>query len=192
MNKMKETIKKHKSARTERRSAEKSDSSLVPAEIIEQKIFLIRGQKVMFDKDLAFLYRVKTKELNKAVSRNKNRFPEDFIFKLTKDEFYNLRFHFGTSSYGGRRYLPSAFTEQGIAMLSSVLKSERAMQVNIAIMRAFVRIRQLIASNKELIQKLAEIEHKIGQHDQDINELFAAVSRILRYEEGPKRKFGFV
>ncbi len=112
--------------------------ALVPQEVIERKIFLIRGQKVMLDKDLAELYGVKTGNLNKAVDRNIDRFPADFMFRLTPIEFKNLIFHFGTSSWGGTRKLPRAFTEQGVAMLSSVLKSKRAIYVNIAIMRAFV------------------------------------------------------
>lgn len=173
------------------KSAEKTDSSIVPDEIIEQRIFLIRGQKIMFDKDLAVLYGITTFNLNKAVSRNQNRFPEDFMFRLSKDEFNTLKFHFGISRWGGTRILPRAFTEHGILMLSSVLKSERAVLVNIAIMRAFVRIRQLIGLNKDLVQKLAELEHKIGHHDQDINELFAIVGRILRYDDQSKKKFGF-
>lgn len=110
--------------------------------LIQHKIHEIRGHKVMLDFDLAELYEVETKNLNKAVKRNFNRFPEDFMFQLTKDKMDNLRFQFGTSSWGGSRYLPYAFTEQGVAMLSSVLKSDKAVEVNIAIMRAFVFVRQ--------------------------------------------------
>lgn len=168
-----------------------NNSGIVPSEMIENKIFLLRGQKVMFDKDLALLYGITTFNLNKAVTRNQARFPMDFAFRLSKEEFNNLKFHFGISRWGGTRILPRAFTEHGILMLSSVLKSERAVMVNIAIMRAFVRIRQLMSLNKDLVQKLAELEHKIGNHDQDINELFAIVGKILRYDEQPKKKFGF-
>ncbi len=174
------------------KSVEKSDSTaLVPQELIENKIHLLRGHKVMFDKDLANLYGIETRYLNKSANRNIDRFPKDFMFTLTKEEYSNLKFRFGTSRWGGSRKLPRAFTEHGILMLSSVLKSERATLVNIAIMRAFVRIRQLITINKDLVQKLSELEHKIGHHDQDINELFAIVGRILRYEEQPKKKYGF-
>ena len=124
---------------------------------IEQRIFLVRGQKVMLDADLAELYRVPTKSLNLAVKRNADRFPEDFTFQLTDDEVAGLRFHFETSKRGrgGRRYAPYAFTEQGVAMLSSVLRSSRAVQVNIAIMRTFVRLREMLLSNAEFARKLA-------------------------------------
>ncbi len=148
---------------------------LVSEKTIEQKIFLIRGQKVMLDKDLAELYGVATKNLNKAVTRNMKRFLGDFMFRLTKEETENLRFQFGTSSWGGRRYLPFAFTEQGVAMLSSVLKSERAIDVNIAIMRAFVKIREFLATHKELAAKLGELETKVGRHDQEIKLIFEAI-----------------
>src|SRR3981081_3802281 len=128
---------------------------------IERRIFLVRGQKVMFDADLAALYRVPTKSLNLAVKRNVERFPEDFTFQLTDDEVAGLRFHFETSKRGrgGRRYLPYAFTEQGVAMLSSVLRSSRAVQVNIAIMRTFVRLREMLLSNAELARKLSSAPH---------------------------------
>lgn len=174
------------------KSAEKSDNSIVSAESIESRIFLIRGRDVMIDADLADLYNVRTKVLVQAVKRNISRFPDDFMFILSKDEFANLRSQFVTSNRGGRRYLPYVFTEQGVAMLSSILNSERAIQVNIAIMRAFVKIRQMIAFNKDLAQKLSEIEHKLGQHDQDIISLFGAITKIMRDESKPKNKFGFV
>ena len=125
-----------------------AEHSLVSVESIERRIYLIRGHKVMFDSDLAQLYQVETKNLNKAVRRNLNRFPEDFMFQLGKEEFDNLRFQFGTSSlgYGGRRYLPYAFTEHGVAMLSSVLNSGRAVQMNILIIRAFIRMRDMLGT----------------------------------------------
>jgi len=169
---------------------------MLPVELLENKIYLIRGTKVMIDKDLASLYGVPTKRLNEQVKRNKLRFPYDFMFELSRTETDIIvnasRSHFATLKKGGNvKYLPYAFTEQGISMLSSVLNSKRAILVNIAIMRAFVRIRQLMSSNKDLIRKLAEIEHKIGHHDQDINELFATINKILRYEQQPKNKFGF-
>jgi hypothetical protein len=173
-------------------SAEKHNSlSVISSENIENRIYFIRGHKVMLDSDLAALYGVHTGRLNEQVKRNTKRFPGDFMFRLTKDEYYNLISQNAISSYGGRRKWPLAFTEQGIAMLSGILNSDRAIAVNIAIMRAFVRIRQLITFNKDLVQKLAEIEHKIGHHDQSINELFAIVGKIFRHDAEPKKKFGF-
>jgi hypothetical protein len=134
----------------------------VPRENIEQKIYLIRGQKVMLDSDLAHLYGVATFNLNKAVKRNMFRFPEDFMFQLSAAEFDSLRFHFGISKIGrgGRRYIPYVFTEQGIAMLSSVLKSDRAVLVNIQIIRTFVKLRQLLSTHKDLAAKREELEKK--------------------------------
>ena len=181
-----------KNALTEQRSAEKSDSIVISADLVEQKILSIRGHKVMLDIDLAKLYGVSTKRLNEQVKRNITRFPGDFMFSLNnaeKSKVVAICDHLSKLRFSHQ--LPRAFTEQGIAMLSSVLNSERAVMVNIAIMRAFVRIRQLISLNKDLVQKLAALEHKIGHHDQDINELFAIVGRILRYEEQPKKKYGF-
>ena len=165
---------------------------IISAESIESRIFIIRGMKVMFDKDLAILYVIDTRALNRSVIRNRNRFPGDFLIELSMDEFENLKYHFGTSSWGGRRKLPFAFTEHGILMLSSVLKSERATQVNISIMRTFVKLHQILTFNKELAQKLNELEHKVGVHDQDIIVLFESINKIMRYEEKPKGKFGFV
>lgn len=129
---------------------------LIPVEIIERKIYLIRRHKVMLDRDLAALYGVETKALNRAVKRNLQRFPDDFMFQLTKEESENLRFHFGTSSWGGQRYLPYAFTENGVAMLSSVLSSERAVEVNIQIMRTFTRLREMLLTHKDLQRKIME------------------------------------
>jgi phage regulator Rha-like protein len=137
------------------------DVAVVPPERIERSILLIRGHKVILDAELASLYGVETKQLIRAVKRNLPRFPDDFMFQLNEEESENLRFHFGTSSqWGGRRYPPYAFTEQGVAMLSSVLRSKRAVQVNIEIIRAFVRLRQMLASNKELAKRLDELEKK--------------------------------
>jgi len=137
----------------------KNSQALIPREIIEQKIYFIRGQKVMLDSDLARLYEVATFNLNKAVKRNLDRFPQDFMFQLSAKEFESLRFHFGISKpgRGGRRYPPYAFTEQGVAMLSSVLNSKRAVQVNIEIMRAFVRLREILSTHKDLARKLEEL-----------------------------------
>jgi hypothetical protein len=140
-------------------------SQAVSADVIKEKIFLIRGRKVMIDHDLAKLYGVPTKRLNEQVKRNIRRFPEDFLFELTDEEMRNLRSQFATSSWGGQRYRTNAFTEQGIAMLSSVLKSDRAIQVNIAIMRAFVQIREILLTHKELAAKIEALELKYKNHD---------------------------
>ncbi len=168
-----------------------SKSKFLSLEIIETKIFIIRGQKVMLDKDLAILYGVETFNLNKAVKRNLTRFPSDFMFQLTREEYKNLIFQFGISSWGGTRKLPYAFTEQGVAMLSSVLRSERAVLVNIQIMRAFVKLREIISTHKELAQKLKELELKIESHDENITAIFDAINQLLATEEKPKRKIGF-
>ncbi|HOU35802.1 MAG TPA: ORF6N domain-containing protein, partial [Candidatus Omnitrophota bacterium] len=155
------------------------------------KILFIRGKKVMLDRDLAELYGVKTKELNKAVSRNCERFPEDFMYQLTREEVANLRFQIGTSSYGGLRYLPYVFTQEGVAMLSSVLRSKRAVQVNIAIMRAFVKLRELLLTHKELAEKIDELERKYQMHETDIQVIFQAIKKLLEPpDEPPKPRFG--
>lgn len=143
----------------------------IPSEVIEKRIFLIRGHRVMLDRDLAELYLVQTRDLNKAVNRNRDRFPVDFVFQLSKAEFDDLKFHFGTSRWGGTRKLPYAFTEQGVAMLSSVLRSKRAVQVNIQIMRAFVKLRELLATHKDLAGKLEELEKK---YDRQFKVVFCA------------------
>ena len=152
---------------------------LIPQELIENKIYLIRGHKVMMDKDLAKLYEVPTKKLTQAVKRNIRRFPGDFMLLLTRQEVRNLRSQFVTSSWGGRRYAPYVFTEQGVAMLSSVLNSERAIQVNIAIMRAFVKLRQILSTHKELAHKLDELERKIEKHDVEIRSIFEAIRQLM-------------
>lgn len=165
----------------------------IPVEVIRGKIYLIRGQKVLLDSDLAELYGV-TSNLNKAVKRNIGRFPQDFMFQLTAEEAASLRFQFGiskTEGRGGRRYLPYVFTEQGVAMLSSVLNSDRAVQVNIAIMRAFVQLRELAASNRELARKLDELEKKYDKHDKQFMVVFDAIRQLMAPLEGKKRKIGF-
>jgi hypothetical protein len=166
---------------------------IVSQDTIEQKIFLIRGQKVMLDKDLAILYEVDTGMLNRAVNRNLDRFPEDFMFQLTVEETEGLRCHFGISKTGrgGRRYLPYAFTEQGVAMLSSVLRSPRAIKVNIEIMRVFVRIRQMLATHKELAYKLDALEQKIVQHDGEIATIFEAIQQLMAPPATHTKKIGF-
>jgi hypothetical protein len=169
----------------ERVSLSKEDS-LIPAERIEGSILLIRGQKVILDKDLATLYLVSTTDLNKAVSRNLTRFPEDFMFQLSREEFNNLKFQFGTSSWGGTRKLPRAFTEQGVAMLSGVLRSKRAAAVNIEIMRAFVRLRQMLASNVNLERRLNEQEQK---YDAQFKVVFDAIRRLMAPAIEPKKNW---
>ena len=163
---------------------------LIPVEIIERKIYLFRGHKVMLDSDLAELYEVSTRRLNEQVKRNVARFPADFMFQLSEEEAENLRSQFATSSasHGGRRYLPYVFTEQGVAMLSSVLHSERAIQVNIAIMRTFVKLRQMLASNAELARKLAAMEKK---YDTQFKVVFDAIRQLMTPPEKPKKKIGF-
>jgi phage regulator Rha-like protein len=163
---------------------------LVPPERIERSILLIRGHKVILDADLAALYGVETKELIRAVKRNLPRFPDDFMFQLNEEEFENLRFHFGTSSqWGGRRYAPYAFTEQGVAMLSSVLHSRRAIQVNIEIMRAFVRLRRILASHANLARKLDSLEKK---YNTQFKVVFDAIRELMKPPETKKRPIGFL
>lgn len=164
----------------------------IPTEVIENKVLLMRGQKVLLDHSLAELYGVATRDLNKAVSRNMDRFPNDFMFELSREEFKNLMFQFGTSSWGGTRKLPKAFTEQGVAMLSSVLRSKRAIQVNIAIMRAFVKLREIISTHKELAQQFKELEHKVGKHDKEIQLIFEVIRKLMEPPvEKSKPKIGF-
>jgi hypothetical protein len=166
-----------------------NNKSLIPVDRIEKAILLIRGQKVILDADLAALYGVETKMLVRAVKRNINRFPTDFMFQLSKEEFDNLRFHFGTSSvWGGRRYPPYAFTEQGVAMLSSVLHSQRAVQVNIEIMRTFIRLRQMLASHVELARKLDALEKK---YDAQFKQVFEAIRQLMAPPEPKRRPIGF-
>jgi phage regulator Rha-like protein len=169
-------------------------AEIIPIEIIEKKIYLIRNQKAMIDHDLATLYGVSVKQLNQQVKRNLDRFPEDFLFQLTKTENDSLRSQNVTLKKGRgshRKYLPYAFTEQGVAMLSSVLKSKRAVQVNIQIMRAFVKLREIISTHKELAQKLKELELKIDSHDQQIQAIFDVINQLITPPDPPKRKMGF-
>ena len=168
--------------------------NLMPEEVVEKKIYLIRGHRVMLDSDLALLYGVTTKSFNKSIRRNMDRFPEDFMIQLTHDEFNFLRFQIGTSKKGrgGRRYLPLAFTEQGVAMLSSILNSKKAIQVNIAIMRTFVKLRQILSTHKDLAQKLDELEKRIKNHDTDIGTIFEAIRQLMEPPpEKAKRRIGF-
>ncbi|MFC1560051.1 ORF6N domain-containing protein [Candidatus Margulisiibacteriota bacterium] len=163
---------------------------LVPVEVIENRIFVIRGHKVMLDSDLAKLYRVPTFRLNEQVKRNLDRFPEDFMFRLSKEEYSNLISQNAISRWGGVRKLPRVFTEQGVAMLSSVLRSKRAVHVNIQIMRAFVKLRRILSSHAELRRKIEEMERK---YDANFKVVFDAIRKLM---EGPvsksSKKIGFV
>jgi len=165
-------------------------SALIPREQIEQTILVIRGHNVMLDSDLAQLYGVTVGRLNEAVKRNEDRFPSDFMFHLTKPEFEHLKSQIAISSskWGGRRHAPYAFTEQGVAMLSSVLRSKRAIQVNIAIMRAFVQLRELIASNKGLARRLNELEKR---YDGQFRVVFEAIRELIAEPAPKSRRIGF-
>ena len=168
--------------------------NLVPIEIIENRIYVIRGQKVMLDRDLADLYSVETRELKQAVKRNYDRFPDDFMFQLTGEELAKWRSQFVTSISDrmGLRWRPYAFTEQGIAMLSSVLRSKRAIKMNITIMRAFVKLRQMLSSHKELADKFHELEKRVQRHDGDIYSIVKAIRRLMTEPKTPKKRIGFV
>jgi len=169
---------------------EKLDNKIIaiPSERIVGRIFLIRGKKVMIDRDLAELYGVETKMLKRQVNRNIDRFPEDFMFEMSDAEFADWRCQFGTSNYSdkmGLRYMPYVFTEQGVAMLSSILRSPRAIQVNIQIIRAFTRLKELAANNKLIWEKIEAMEAK---HDKDIREIFEVLRSLLIQEEKPKKE----
>ena len=170
--------------------------SIVPVEVIQNKIYLIRGRKVMLDHDLAELYGVMTKNFNKAVRRNLDRFPEDFMLGLTKEEVHSLRFQIGTLKRGQHsKYLPLVFTEQGVAMLSTVLKSRRAIQVNIQIMRVFVKLKEMMISHKDLAHKIENLEKKFVEHDKKFLLVFAAIRQLLEGKEDSlknKGPMGFV
>ena len=168
-------------------------TSLIPSKEISHKIYFIRFKKVMLDRDLAKMYGVKTKALTQAVKRNKYRFPKEFMFRLTKEEAELSRSQIVTLKRGQNiKYLPYAFTEQGVGMLSSVLKSKRAIQVNIAIMKAFIRLRETFAAHKELAVKLDLLERRINIHDEEIKSIFEAIKLLMSQEQKPKRKIGFV
>ncbi len=154
------------------------DHTIIPDDILMNKIYLIRGEKVMLDSDLAELYEVETRRINEQVKRNIDRFPKDFMFQLTKDEFENLKSQVATSSWGGRRKIPFAFTEHGVLMLSSVLKSNRAIQVNIQIMRIYTKVRQMLSSHKEILLRLEKMEHKLIGHDEKILLIFDYLKQL--------------
>ena len=176
-------------------------NDLIKSERIENMIHIFRGQKVVLDYDIAQLYQVPTKRLNEQVKRNTDRFPADFMFQLSEEEYdilianfgkAKLKSQFATSRWGGRRKLPYAFTEQGVAMLSSILRSKRAAHVNIAIMRAFVKLREILSAHKELAHKLNELEQKIGDHDVTIKAVFKAIRKLMAPPKKPRRKIGFI
>jgi ORF6N domain len=171
-----------------------------PPAQLESAIYLIRGQRVMLDSDLAAIYGVTTKQLNQQLKRNRKRFPEDFAFQLNNEEFASLRSQFATSSMrsqsvtskkGGRRYRPWAFTEHGAIMLASVLNSDIAAQASVRVVRAFVHLREMVAANAQLAIKLNDLERRLDSHDEAIVELFAALRRLLEPEVKPKREIGF-
>jgi len=168
----------------------KSVSNVIPLQTITNAILFIRGHKIILDEDLAKLYEVETRILTRAVKRNLERFPEDFMFQLNEEEYENLRSHLGISNQrGGRRYLPYAFTEQGVAMLSSVLRSERAVLVNIEIMRTFVKIREMLPNHKDLTKKLDNLEKK---YDKQFRIVFDAIRQLMNAgDDKKKRPIGF-
>ena len=168
-------------------------SELIPVESIVDKIVLLRGEKVILDRDLAELYGVETKQSKRAVRRHEKRFPEDFMFQLTEEEYQSLRSQFGTLKRGAHsKYLPMAFIEQGVAMLSSVLNSSRAILVNVSIMRAFVRLRKMIISHEQLSRKLKELEQHIMNHDEQIQTIFEAIRQLMIPPgKKDKKKIGF-
>lgn len=167
--------------------------SAIPDEIISNKIYLIREKKIMLDKDLALLYCVTTGNLNKAVKRNIKRFPEDFMFQLTKPEFENLIFQSGISRWGGTRSMPYAFTEQGVAMLSGVLNSDRAIHVNIQIMRIFTKLREMLVENLSLRLDIEAIKKKLTNQDKSIELVFSYLDELIEKQENPKprKQIGF-
>lgn len=163
----------------------------ISEEVVINKILLLRGMKVMLDADLAELYGVETKHLKRAVRRNIERFPEDFLLELTPLEFENLRSQVGTSSWGGGRYLPMAFTEQGVAMLSSVLHSRRAIAVNIQIIRVFTRLRQALITQKDILLKLKDLEKTVTKHSDDFKVVFAYLRELVQKPSPAMKRIGF-
>ena len=171
----------------------KKVARVIPDEILTQKIYVVRGKKVMLDRDLAGLYGVETRVLNQAVSRNKKRFPNDFMFLLTTQEVAAVRSQSVTSKQGrgGTRYAPKAFTEQGVSMLSSVLNSDRAIEVNIQIMRLFAKLREMLSSHAELLRRMEKVEKSLVKQDEEIQVVFKAIKQLLMVPEKPKKQIGF-
>jgi phage regulator Rha-like protein len=168
-------------------------NNLIPVETIAAKIYLIREQRVLLDRDLAQLYEVETRTLKQSVRRNIRRFPDDFMFELTREEEESLRSQSVILKGRGQhsKYQAFAFTEQGVAMLSSVLKSDRAIEVNIAIMRAFVKMREMLSSSRKFAVKLEELEKRLGEHDENFQIVFDAIKQIITAEDKPRKKIGF-
>lgn len=173
--------------------AKKELQALVAEQKILNKIYAIRGEKVMLDHDLAEMYSVETKQLKRQVKRNIDRFPKDFMFELTTKEFENLRSQIGTSSWGGTRYMPMAFTEQGVAMLSSILNSKTAIEVNIRIIRVFTKMREYALTHKEILLQLAKLEKEVKGNSKDIENIFMVLKELLAKESKPasRNKIGF-
>ncbi|MGB3851600.1 MAG: ORF6N domain-containing protein [Tunicatimonas sp.] len=169
----------------------------IPEEVIVSKIYLIKGHKVMLDSDLAELYDVPTRRLNEQVKRNQDRFPDDFMFTLTTEEWQDLKSQNATStgvsakSWGGRRTLPNAFTEHGVLMLSSVLNSQQAIKTNIQIMRIYNKMRQMLITHQDLLLKFNELEARVGKHDQSISQIFAYLKQLLQEQSEPREPIGF-
>ena len=169
------------------------ENSIIPNEVISDKIYFIRNQKVMLDKDLAELYSIENKQLKRQVKRNIERFPADFMFELNKSEVEILRSQFGTSSWGGNRYTPLAFTEQGVAMLSSVLNSATAIKINIQIIRVFTKIREVVTDTINLKLEIEEIRKKLNNHDKNIELVFNYLDELMEKQENtePRKKIGY-
>jgi hypothetical protein len=167
--------------------AKKELQALVAEQKILNKIYAIRGEKVMLDQDLAEMYSVETKQLKRQVKRNRDRFPKDFMFELTTKEFENLRSQIGTSSWGGTRYMPMAFTEQGVAMLSSILNSKTAIEVNIRIIRVFTKMREFALTHKEILLQLVKLEKEVKGNSKDIENIFMVLKELLEKESKPPK-----
>lgn len=168
-----------------------SKASVIPQEVVMSKIYEIREQKVMLDMDLGELYGVETKQLKRQVKRNIGRFPKDFMFELSLKEFNNLRYQIGTSKWGGLRYAPMAFTEQGVAMLSSILTSERAMNVNIRIIKIFTNMREMLLTHKDLQIEMEKIQKKVSSQDERIDRIFDYLNRFIKKLDKPRKQIGF-
>lgn len=174
--------------------AKKELQALIAEQKILNRIYFIRGEKVMLDKDLAEMYGVETKQLKRQVKRNIERFPKDFMFELTPKEFDNLRSQFGSSSWGGTRYMPMAFTEQGVAMLSSILNSGTAIEVNIRIIRVFTKMREYALTHKDILLQLAKLEKEVKGNSKDIENIFMVLKELIEKQSKPappKNKIGF-
>ena len=168
-----------------------SEKIIIPDEVVISKIYYIRDQKVMLDSDLAELYEVETRVLNQQVKRNEHRFPEDFMFQLTKEEWENLKSQNTTSSWGGRRTLPAVFTEHGVLMLSSVLNSKKAIEVNIQIMRIFTKLREMVLTHKDLLLEMEEIRKKVSGQDDKIEMIYKYLMQFIKEQDEPRPQIGY-